>query len=84
MRSRSPSRVGAGRQESSCREALGYLQSVPVMDVLILGASPNSLSAARSLGRAGLRVVVAETTLDKSIASSRYVSRLELLVDGDD
>ena len=29
------------------------------MDALLLGASPNSLSAARSLGRAGLRVVIA-------------------------
>jgi predicted ATP-grasp superfamily ATP-dependent carboligase len=54
------------------------------MDVLILGASPNSLSAARSLGRAGLRVVMAETKIDESVARSRYVARFELLADGDD
>ena len=54
------------------------------MDALILGASPNSLSAARSLGRAGLRVVMAETRIDESITRSRYVSRFELLADGDD
>ncbi len=54
------------------------------MDALILGASPNSLSAARSLGRAGLRVVMAETRIDESIAQSRYVARFELLVDDDD
>ena len=54
------------------------------MDALILGASPNSLSAARSLGRVGLRVVVAEARIDASIARSRYVSRFELLAEGDD
>ena len=55
-----------------------------MIDVLILGASPNSLSAARSLGRAGLRVVMADTKADESVAHSRYVARFELLADGDD
>ena len=43
------------------------------MDALILGASANSLSAARSLGRAGLNVVIAETTIDDALSRSRYV-----------
>lgn len=43
------------------------------LDALILGASANSLSAARSLGRAGLHVVLAETAMDAALKSSRYV-----------
>ncbi len=54
------------------------------MDALILGASPNSLSAARSLGRAGLRVVIAETAADEALERSRYVQRFEQLAAGDD
>jgi D-aspartate ligase len=46
------------------------------MDALILRASPNSLSAARSLGRAGLEVAVAATEADPAILASRYVARL--------
>ena len=49
------------------------------MDALILGATPNSLSAARSLGRAGLEVVIAATDTDHAVARSPYVSRFELL-----
>ena len=45
------------------------------MDALILRASPNSLSAARSLGRAGLQVVIASTDNDPAIRWSRFVSR---------
>ena len=45
------------------------------MDALILRASVNSLSAARSLGRAGLRVVVASPPEDPAVRHSRYVSR---------
>jgi predicted ATP-grasp superfamily ATP-dependent carboligase len=54
------------------------------VDALILRASPNSLSAARSLGRAGLNVVVAATGADRAIRFSRYVSRMEHLKDLDD
>ena len=43
------------------------------LDALILGASANSLSAARSLGRAGLNVVIAETTIDDALKRSRYI-----------
>jgi predicted ATP-grasp superfamily ATP-dependent carboligase len=45
------------------------------VDALILRASVNSLSAARSLGRAGLEVVVASPPEDPAIRHSRYVSR---------
>jgi D-aspartate ligase len=45
------------------------------MDALILRASVNSLSAARSLGRAGLKVTVASPLEDESVRRSRYVSR---------
>jgi predicted ATP-grasp superfamily ATP-dependent carboligase len=45
------------------------------LDALILRASVNSLSAARSLGRAGLRVVVASPPEDPAVRWSRYVSR---------
>lgn len=45
------------------------------MDALILGASPNALSAARSLGRAGLNVVVAASRSDRTFARSRHVAR---------
>ena len=53
-----------------------------VLDALILGASANSLSAARSLGRAGLNVVIAETTIDGALKRSRYVK--EFLHFGED
>jgi predicted ATP-grasp superfamily ATP-dependent carboligase len=49
------------------------------MDALILRASVNSLSAARSLGRAGLRVVVASPPEDPAVRHSRYVSRFVAL-----
>jgi len=45
------------------------------MDALILRASANSLSAARSLGRAGLDVWLASPPEDSSVTRSRYVSR---------
>lgn len=54
------------------------------MDALLLGASPNSLSAARSLGRTGLQVVIAETAADEAVRSSRYVTRFEQLEEADD
>lgn len=54
------------------------------MDAVVLGISPNGLSAARSLGRTGLRVVMAETAIDPAIASSRYIERCVLLPDDDD
>lgn len=54
------------------------------MDALILGATPNSLSAARSLGRAGLQVVVAATDTDRAVKHSRFVSRFEQLEEIDD
>ena len=53
------------------------------MDALLLGASPNSLSVARSLGRAGLRVAVAETTTDLAIKRSRFVEQFLVLEDDD-
>jgi D-aspartate ligase len=53
------------------------------MDALLLGASPNSLSAARSLGRAGLRVVIAETMTDLAITRSRFVEQFLQLEDDD-
>jgi predicted ATP-grasp superfamily ATP-dependent carboligase len=49
------------------------------VDALILRASVNSLSAARSLGRAGLRVVVASPPEDPAVRHSRYVSRFVAL-----
>ncbi len=49
------------------------------MDALILRSSPNALSAARSLGRAGLEVVVAATGTDPAVRYSRHVSRMEFL-----
>ena len=54
------------------------------MDALVLGASTNALSVARSLGRAGLHVVVAETSNDVAVASSRYVRRYVVLAEQDD
>ena len=54
------------------------------MDALILRASPNSLSAARSLGRAGLAVAIAATGADPAIRRSRYVSRFVQLGEIDD
>lgn len=54
------------------------------MDALILRASPNSLSAARSLGRAGLEVVIASTDDDRAVQRSRYVSRVVRLADLND
>ena len=54
------------------------------MDAVILRTSPNALSAARSLGRAGLEVVVAARGSDPAVRFSRYVSRLERLKDIDD
>jgi predicted ATP-grasp superfamily ATP-dependent carboligase len=54
------------------------------MDALILRSSPNALSAARSLGRAGLEVVVAARGSDPAVRFSRYVSRVERLDDIDD
>ena len=53
------------------------------MDALLLGASPNSLSVARSLGRTGLRVAVAETTTDLAIKRSRFVEQFLELEDDD-
>lgn len=49
------------------------------MDALILRASVNSLSAARSLGRAGLDVVLASPPEDPTVSRSRYVSRFVAL-----
>lgn len=45
------------------------------MDALILRASVNSLSAARSLGRAGLNVCLVSPAEDPAVPRSRYVSR---------
>jgi predicted ATP-grasp superfamily ATP-dependent carboligase len=45
------------------------------MDAVILGASPNALSAARSLGRAGLQVVLAAAGSNRTFDRSRYVAR---------
>jgi len=56
----------------------------PFVDALILRGSPNSLSAARSLGRAGLQVVVAGTGTDPAIRYSRFIARFETLDDIDD
>jgi predicted ATP-grasp superfamily ATP-dependent carboligase len=44
------------------------------LDALILRTSPNSLSAARSLGRAGIRVTIAAMAIDPAVRSSRYVT----------
>lgn len=49
------------------------------MDALILRSSVNSLSAARSLGRAGLDVTLASPPEDLTIRRSRYVSRFVAL-----
>ncbi len=55
------------------------------MDALVLRASTNSLSAIRSLGRAGFTVAVAATpNEDASVLRSRYVSRFVQLEDLDD
>ena len=54
------------------------------MDAVILRASPNSLSAARSLGRAGLDVMIAATGSDPSVGRSRFVSRVVRLAEIDD
>lgn len=47
------------------------------MHALILGASPNALSVARSLGRFGLEIAVMEglSNYNKAISASRYVHR---------
>jgi predicted ATP-grasp superfamily ATP-dependent carboligase len=44
------------------------------MDAVILGASPNALSAVRSLGRAGLEVVVAAAKSNRTFKRSRYAA----------
>jgi predicted ATP-grasp superfamily ATP-dependent carboligase len=49
------------------------------MDAVILGMSPNSLSAARSLGRAGLTVAMVGTRSDPPVVRSRYIARFEQL-----
>lgn len=54
------------------------------MDAVVLGASSNSLSVARSLGRAGLRVTVVETAEYGPVRNSRYVARYVVLDDIDD
>ncbi len=55
------------------------------MDALVLRASRNSLSAARSLGRAGFDVVVAAApSEDESLRLSRYVSKYIQLAALDD
>jgi D-aspartate ligase len=54
------------------------------MDALILGASPNALSVARSLGRAGFDVALAESRVDAAVKSSRYVQRYVALEATDD
>jgi predicted ATP-grasp superfamily ATP-dependent carboligase len=59
-------------------------RSERALDVLILGASANSLSAARSLGRAGLNVVIAETATDEALKRSRYVKGFLHFEDDDD
>jgi D-aspartate ligase len=43
------------------------------LDALILRASPNALSAARSLGRAGIRVTIAAPEMDPGVRRSRFV-----------
>lgn len=54
------------------------------MDAIVLGASTNALSVARSLGRAGLRVTVAETTDNRPVRSSCHVHSYVVLNDVDD
>jgi predicted ATP-grasp superfamily ATP-dependent carboligase len=54
------------------------------LDALILRASPNSLSAARSLGRAGIRVTIAAPDTDPAVRHSRYVADFLPLADIDD
>ena len=54
------------------------------MDALILGASPNALSAARSLGRSGLEVVIAAAKINQTFKRSRYVERTENLEEKED
>jgi D-aspartate ligase len=54
------------------------------MDALLLGASANSLSAARSLGRVGLRVTVAEVSGDAALETSRYIQRFVRFPKDDD
>jgi len=54
------------------------------MDAVILRASANALSAVRSLGRAGLEVILAAPPEDPSISWSRYVSRAVQLSDLDE
>lgn len=49
------------------------------MDALVLRSSPNALSAARSLGRAGLKVVVTAAGTDPAIGHSRHVFRTEVI-----
>jgi D-aspartate ligase len=54
------------------------------MDALILRSSPNSLSAARSLGRFGIRVTIAAADTDPALPRSRYVRRFVPLPGTDD
>jgi len=54
------------------------------MHAVILGASPSALSAARSLGRAGLEVVIGAAATGLLFSRSRYVARFEDLSDPDD
>jgi D-aspartate ligase len=49
------------------------------VDALVLRSSPNALSAVRSLGRAGLEVVLVAAGSDPAIGYSRHVSRTEVL-----
>jgi D-aspartate ligase len=55
-----------------------------LVDAVVLRTSPNSLSVVRSLGRAGLKVVVAATGSDAAVLRSRYVERFEHLPEIDD
>src|SRR5689334_22279568 len=54
------------------------------MDAVILGASPSALSAARSLGRAGLEVVIGAAEAGVLFTRSRYVVRFEDMSAPDD
>jgi D-aspartate ligase len=54
------------------------------LDAVVIGCTPNSLSAARSLGRAGLSVVIAAAGSDRALEYSRFVKRLECFAGNDD
>ncbi len=54
------------------------------IDAVILGASPNALSAARSLGRAGLSAVMAAEKSAQAFERSRYAAQFEDLEGLDD